>query len=222
MRKRHHNFSYPIHITGRCINKMPYPIELSDVWKIYEYYLIEINRHFAIEINAFVLMPNHFHLIASAPKGNLSEAMCFFMRETSKNISRRAGRINQLYGRPYFSSSLQTINYFYIAYKYVYRNPVKAGLSKKAQEYIYSTLNNSNSCIPINDPLLGNDKKLELYSWINNAFSPEIENEIKKNIRKQIFMPAKDSLLSNLELEKVPLLGFYPNSETVPVTLIIS
>ena len=43
-------------------------------------------------------MGNHFHLLVTAPDGNLSAAMLYFMRETSREVSRRSGKINQTWG----------------------------------------------------------------------------------------------------------------------------
>jgi REP element-mobilizing transposase RayT len=66
-----------------------------------------INRAYKAEIHAFVLMSNHFHLVVSFPENNMSEAMNYFMRETSRMISRDAGRINQTYGSRYFRSIIE-------------------------------------------------------------------------------------------------------------------
>jgi len=59
---------------------------------------------------------------------NLSPAMQFFMREVSKQIGRHSGRINRLWGSPFFSSVISSPHYFLHAYKYTYRNPVAAAV----------------------------------------------------------------------------------------------
>ncbi|WP_081111818.1 transposase [Bdellovibrio bacteriovorus] len=58
-------------------------------------YLCFIHHAYKGEIYAFVLMSNHFHLLIRFPENNMSEAMTYFMRESSRMISRQAGRINQ-------------------------------------------------------------------------------------------------------------------------------
>ncbi|MBC7370298.1 MAG: hypothetical protein H7326_01965 [Bdellovibrionaceae bacterium] len=87
------------------------------------------------------MMSNHFHMLISTPNANLSEAMNFFMRETSKEMNRISGSVNQVYGGRYSRTLIDSQLYFSSAYKYVYRNPVKAGLSETCEEYPYSTLN---------------------------------------------------------------------------------
>ena len=37
--------------------------------------LAETTRRFGIEVHAYVLMPNHYHLVVHTPKANLSVAM---------------------------------------------------------------------------------------------------------------------------------------------------
>jgi putative transposase len=205
MRRRKLNYDCPLHITGRCINKMQYPIPLDQTWRIYLYYLREIQKRYKIEIISFVLMSNHFHLIAAFPKKNISETMKFFMRETSKSINGKAGRINQLYGRPYFASCLITSSYFLAAYKYVYRNPIVKKICLKAEHYPYSTLFSKvhgHSNILCKDMLFDMTDTESLLRWINTTFSNNDVSEIKTNIKKQVFLPSlKSDLQKNIRKE---------------------
>src|SRR5689334_21017913 len=81
----------PYHITARCINKEWFRIPLTEVWSLMGDYLAVIEHEFKILIHAFVLMPNHFHLISTAPDANISVALNYFMRETSREITRLSG-----------------------------------------------------------------------------------------------------------------------------------
>lgn len=131
---------YPYHVTARCINKEWFRLNIGSIWSIFSDYLFILKFHFQFEIHSFVLMNNHFHLIVQTPLGNLSEGMNYFLRETSKEISFQSKRINQTFGGPYCWTLLQSHCYFLNTYKYVYRNPVEAGLSKHCEMYPYSTL----------------------------------------------------------------------------------
>ncbi len=128
---------------------------MNEVWSIFENYLFFIYHAYSVEIFAFVLMSNHFHMLVRAPKNNLSETMNYFMRETSRQIGRDAGRINQTYGSRHFKSEIRPVIYFLNAYKYLYRNPVEAGLSVEVESYKYSTLSillgQQKSLIPLVD-----------------------------------------------------------------------
>ncbi len=161
----------PIHISARCINKQWFDLPLEQVWRIFENYLFFVHHAFEIEIISFVLMSNHFHLLVRVPQGNLSQAMNYFMRETSRQIGRDAGRINQTYGGRYFRCYIHSNNYFLSAYKYVYRNPVESGAAKKVEDYkfssLYAILGGQHSMIPIaQDQLLFSDIAGTLH-WLN-------------------------------------------------------
>src|ERR1700722_12532057 len=88
----------PYHISARCLNREWFQLPMNTVWSIMEDYLYLVAHVFDLRIHSFVLMSNHFHLLATAPRGNLSEVLLYFMRETSREITRRTYRINQTWG----------------------------------------------------------------------------------------------------------------------------
>ena len=165
---------------------------MPEVWSIFSNYLHFVREGFGVRTHSFVLMSNHFHLIVSTPEANLPQAMNYFMRETSRAISRGAGRINQTYGGPYSWSLLNSNHYFLNAYKYVYRNPVEARLAPSVQAYPYSTLHallgKSRSIIPIeNDETLFSEP-VEQLRWLNLAYpSEDVRLQIQKALRKREF-----------------------------------
>jgi REP element-mobilizing transposase RayT len=187
----------PYHITARCINKEWFQIPLPDVWDIFSEYLFFINRAFNVKVHSFVLMNNHFHLILSTPNANLSEAMNYFMRETSRQFGYASGRINQIYGGPYFWSQLRSEIYYGHAYKYVYRNPVEAGLCLNVEDYPFSTLyallGKSKTIIPISEDVLFFSDIESQILWLNEAYKSEsYKKEIKNALRKRQFHFGKD------------------------------
>lgn len=161
-----------------------------------EYLYLIVLLH-EVQIHSFVLMPNHFHLIVLAPKNNLAEAMNYFMRETSKEISRRSGRINQVYGGRNYKSVISSHHYFLNAYKYVYRNPVRAGLVDRVEAYPYSTLNGltgfSQLLIPLNeDTVLFNENfSFETLEWLNQCPNADREDEVRRALKKTSFKLAR-------------------------------
>ncbi len=94
-----------------------------------------IQHAFGVKIIAFVLMNNHFHLIIQTPRSNLSKAMEWFMRETSRTLTRLGNRENQTFGQRFFRSMMTKPNYFLNAYKYLYHNPVKARICEDVLSY---------------------------------------------------------------------------------------
>ncbi|OFZ17863.1 MAG: hypothetical protein A2Z20_05800 [Bdellovibrionales bacterium RBG_16_40_8] len=154
--------------------------------------------HYLYNINilSFVLMPNHFHLLAQTPEANLSDAMRYFMCSTSKAINVRAHKINQNHGSRYFRCLIKKEIYFQNVYKYVYRNPVTAGLSKTVEAYRYSSIQMYLGLQTIKVPL-SSDEQLMSYtyktlSWLN--LSPQLEDitSIKRALKRGEFKLAAD------------------------------
>lgn len=171
---------------------------MERVWELMGYQLHFIRHAYQIKILGFVLMANHFHLLVLAPNENLSEAMAFFMRETSRTLSRTSSRINRSYGGRFFRSNIKSHHYFLNAYKYIYRNPVHAGLVARAEDYGWSTLRGllgmDHTIIPVEeDTTLYSDVEGTL-RWLN---SPVKENDwqcVRKALRRSEFKFAKDRI----------------------------
>lgn len=201
---------FPYHVTARCLNKEWFALPHEILWEIFSDYLYFIHHAFQVRIHSFVLMPNHIHMIIRTPDMNLDKAMNYFMRETSRVIGFRSGRINQVYGGPYYWSLMRSPNYFLHAYKYVYRNPIEAALAPRVETYKFSTLpallGQARTIIPVvNDETLFDGLEDQL-KWLNSAYpSDEVRIDIKNALRKKEFHFAKDGhgKPHRLELELV-------------------
>lgn len=203
-----HRPDLPYHINARCLNREWFSLAMPTVWSIMEDYLYLIHAQFGIRIHAFVLMSNHFHLLATAPENNMPQAMRYFMCETSRTVTRLAGRINQTYGARYHKTLLGNPHYFLNSYKYVYQNPLRARLVQRVEDYPYSTL--SGLCglrrliIPVDDSVLFAPKfDQATLEWLNRAPHPAQLLEMRAALRKVSFHLAaarssgKPSLLEN-------------------------
>ncbi len=190
---------HPFHITGRCLNRDWFKVPLASVWPAMEDQLFLAHAEFGLRIHAFVLMPNHFHLLASTPRANLSTIMAYFMGQTAREITRLAGRINQTYGARHHKSMIASHHYYMSAYKYLYRNPVRANLCRHAEEYTYSTLAGICGVMPLripieNDLILFNPKfDQSALSWINQPPLSETDDDlIRKALRRKIYQYTRD------------------------------
>lgn len=164
---------------------------MERVWEIMSMRLYYLAVVYDVKILAFVLMTNHFHLLARFPAANLSEAVGNFMRETSREITRASHRLNQTWGSRHFRGIIGSTHYFFHAYKYVYRNPVHAGLSKRVETYGFSTLSGllgqRQMLIPVCEDLtLFSDVEGTL-DWLNIAPSEHNYESVKSALRKSEF-----------------------------------
>ncbi len=184
---------FPFHITARTVNRDLFPIPLPILWQVYENYLYYIHLAYGTKLLSFVLMPNHFHLLAQFPKGNMSETMGFFMGETSRRVGEKSGRINQLYGGRYHRSLISNEIYFRHAYKYVYSNPVRANLVNRVEDYPFSSLHGllgrRTLVIPIEeDTLLFNQEfSWKTVNWLNRNPQKTHLEEVRCALRKKSF-----------------------------------
>ncbi len=176
------------------------------VWEIFSDQLFFLHHAFDVRIYSFVLMGNHFHLIASFPKGNLGDATRHFMGTTSRLISFEAKSSNHLYGSRIFRSRLGSFHYYLNAYKYLYLNPVRARLSSRVEDYRYSTMSGLvGSCqltIPIvEDALLFDDPEQNLM-WLNTMPRPEDLEAVRKALRRSDFKFGTDKNRNPHRLEQ--------------------
>lgn len=190
----------PYHVVARANNKEPFHLCLKTTWEIFEQNLENICESHNVKIHAFVLMSNHFHLLITTPTEDLGKVMETFMRSVTRTINRESNRSGRIFGGPYHWSLVSSASYYDCVLKYIYRNPVKAGLSTLAEEYQFSTLGVltgvkkikycikpalwSNLTIPDND-------KENFLRWINLPFPNEIDSSIKTGLRRRSFNPPR-------------------------------
>ena len=80
---------------------------------------------YQVELHAYVLMSNHFHLMVSTPRGNLSEFMRHFNVSYTSVYNRRHKRVGHLYQGRYKAILIDQDNYLLELSRYVHLNPVR-------------------------------------------------------------------------------------------------
>ncbi len=185
---------HPYHLRARSNNKEWYDLDLSDCYKCYEKTLIKTIKTFNVQIHAFVLMSNHVHMLASTPEQNISEFMHSFMTITSKGLRDRSKRINHIYGGRYKWNLIQSPVYYAHCFKYIYLNPVRAGIAETAEQYPWSTISNQKQKLQnfIQPPPHGHDLYVPINladkkSWINERLENSLEEKIRKALKRTIF-----------------------------------
>lgn len=201
----------PYHLSSRCINREWFALPMEQVWKITCLHLHATKHFYNLKILSYVLMSNHFHLIAQAPDGNLSHAMAFFLRETSRDLTKSSGRINQTWGGRFFRSRLGSYHYFMHAYKYLYQNPLRAGVTSDVMKYPYSTLPGllgiSRLEIPVDyDAVLFDNQTDLILKWLNQIPSQTHTEDVRKALRRGDFKFPKVSRINKPHPLEISLL----------------
>lgn len=190
---------HPYHLTARCNNKEPFHCSLEQVWNIIGEHLNEISTVDHARIHAFVLMPNHFHLLISTPEVDLGIIMQKFMASVTKSLNHKCRRSGRVFGARYHWSLINTVHYFDYALKYVYRNPVKASLVKNVEDYSFSSIRYKLGMESLQFPLypiagfhsLVPHDQLKWLQWINEPFKNELDETIRKGLKRTLFSPPK-------------------------------
>lgn len=112
-------------------------------------------RRYDVELLAYCLMSNHVHLVVVPRASNgLERALRHLhMRYAQRLNSQKRWKGHVWQGR-YFSAPLDE-PHFWAAIRYVERNPVRAGLVVRAEDYPWSSA--PAHCEPRQDPLLSQD-----------------------------------------------------------------
>ncbi len=91
-----------------------------------------------IQCEAYVVMPDHLHIIMSLENGqDLSGVMRSFGSFTARTINRLHGRKGQYWNRGFYDHRVKDGDELARQLNYVYVNPVKKGYVKKPQDWPY-------------------------------------------------------------------------------------
>ena len=94
---------------------------------------------FGLELYAFVLMDNHFHLFLSTPGANLGKAMQYVNGAYAMGFNARHKRTGRLFERRYHGVLVEDEGHYIEVSRYIHLNPVRAGIVKRPEDYIWSS-----------------------------------------------------------------------------------
>lgn len=92
-----------------------------------------------IDLLAYCLMPNHYHLLVQCQGGDVSKAMQSLTLAYTKAINQRFNRVGSLFQGPFKAIEVDTSAYLQHLVRYIHLNPVKAGLVDRAEEWAFSS-----------------------------------------------------------------------------------
>lgn len=101
--------------------------------------LIEISEMWRVNVAAYCLMPNHYHILLQTPEGNISRCMRHLNSVYTQRYNRMHGCDGQLFRGRYQSILVSDDTYLLQLVRYIHKNPIKAGLVKDAKDYRWSS-----------------------------------------------------------------------------------
>jgi putative transposase len=130
---------YPHHLIQRGNNRQAIFASTAD----YQYLLgllVENAKKFEVAVHAYVLMENHFHLLATPETENgISLLMQAVGRSYVRYFNDLHGRTGSLWEGRYRSTLIETESYLLTCMAYLDLNPVRAGVVGRAQDYPWSS-----------------------------------------------------------------------------------
>jgi putative transposase len=102
--------------------------------------LVDCARRFGLAVHAYVLMTNHFHILATGERADS-------LAKVVQSMGRRyVGYFNYLYERTgtlwegrFRSCPVESERYFFVCHRYVELNPVRAGMISDLETYRWSS-----------------------------------------------------------------------------------
>ena len=101
--------------------------------------LRETVEMFKVEIHAYCLMDNHYHLLVKTPHANLSRAMRHLNGLYTQRYNRSIKTDGSLFRGRYKAILVDADAYLLCVSRYIHRNPLEAGLVKMAERYAWSS-----------------------------------------------------------------------------------
>ena len=130
---------YPHHIIQRGNNRQAIFSTAADYLMLLS--LLEENAHkFGVALHAYVLMSNHFHLLATPTTADgLPQLMQAVGRRYVRYFNDSQGRSGTLWEGRYRSTLIETERYLLACMAYIDLNPVRAGMVNSATDYPWSS-----------------------------------------------------------------------------------
>lgn len=101
--------------------------------------LKEISHLFSVEIHAFSLMDNHYHLLIHTPTAGLSRSLRHLNGVYTQKFNKRHGRDGPLFRGRYKAILVNEDEYLTELVRYIHLNPVEAGFCKHPKDHPWTS-----------------------------------------------------------------------------------
>lgn len=176
-----------------CINRANGRLEIftSDFfYKDFEYLLDEARQLYSVQILAYVLMPNHWHLLLyPVENGHLSAFMGWLSTSHTRRYHTQTKTIGggHLYQGRYKSFLVENDAHLLSVLKYIERNPVRARLAKSLEQWRWGSAYRRLCGTAKEKKLLGNSPvplPRNYHTWLGYAEPSEELAQIRHSIQK--------------------------------------
>ena len=133
--KRFHESRQSHFLTFSCSGRRP-NFSAPPIYDLFLNRLEETRYRFDMRIYAYVIMPEHVHLLVSeSDKETLANAMHFLKLSFTKTL----GYKGSFWEKRYYDRNIRDANEFDEKLGYIHRNPVKRGLCLRPEDWPWSS-----------------------------------------------------------------------------------
>jgi putative transposase len=105
--------------------------------RIFESALERVRRSYELSVYGYVIMPEHVHLLLSEPK---RDTLADGLKSLKQGVSRRLiGDAGHFWQKRYYDFNIRDHAEFVQKLRYIHRNPVKAGLCERPEDWQWSS-----------------------------------------------------------------------------------
>ncbi len=127
------------HVFNRGVNKNKIFLSEED-YAFFLKKLKSLKSKYDHSLYAYCLMPNHFHISIQTRKSPISKIMASLTTSYSMYLNKRYNHIGPVFQNRYKSVLVENDSYFLHLSKYIYLNPVKAGIVSDPLRYLHSSI----------------------------------------------------------------------------------
>lgn len=188
-----------LHVMTQGINKS-YIFEKTEDIKFYIKIMYELKKEYNLNIIAYCIMNNHVHILVEVDNiSSLSKYMQRLNTRYGKYYNKKYNRVGFVFRNRFRSEGIYNENHLLNCIKYIYENPVKAGICKHASEYPYSNYKETNTEISDNYFFIDTDeeqeqnRKYEIKKFLlkNNIELDDLKKDMQKS--KEIIQILKNT-----------------------------
>ena len=134
--KRFQQSGHTHFITFTCYHRRPL-LANTAARQTFERALERVRRAFGMRVYGYVVMPDHVHLLITEPAHDL---LADALKSLKQGVSRRLiEEAEHFWQKRYYDRNLRNYKEFVEALRYIHRNPVKAGLCAKPEDWEWSS-----------------------------------------------------------------------------------
>jgi len=137
--ERFHQSRQTHFVTFSCYLRLPKLVD-APVCDLFLETLEQMRVQFQLSVYAFVVMPEHVHLLLSEPGvDSLAEALHWLKLTYSKRVRSRVACEGAFWQKRYFDLNVRNHRQFMEKVRYIHRNPVKRGLCASPDQWPWSS-----------------------------------------------------------------------------------